>query len=80
MDSLTSISGKTDPDRLIAVWTDTSETVANRVLTLADDLLAAVTPDGAIDRALSERGIDAYFASADDDLRLRPGDDLVRRI
>ncbi|WP_283433589.1 hypothetical protein [Neorhodopirellula lusitana] len=80
MDALTSVPGKTDPDRLIAVWTDTSETVAHRVLTLTDDLLAAIQTDGSEDPARSERGIDAYFASAEDGLRLRPGDDLVRRI
>jgi hypothetical protein len=80
MDALTNVPGKTDPDELIMVWTDTSETVANRLLMLVDDLLAAIDTDGSEDRALSERGIDAYFASAEDDLRLRAGDDLVRRI
>ncbi len=79
-DVLTTIAGKTDPDKLIAVWTDTAHTVGQRMQTLVDDLLAAVTSDGSRDFALRERGIDAYFAATDDDIRYEVGKDLVRRI
>lgn len=65
---------------LSAIWADRNQTVAERMLDLVDDRLAAVTTDGSVDRALQESGIDAYFASTEDDVRIQFADDWIRRI
>ncbi|SMP65938.1 Ca2+-binding protein, RTX toxin-related [Neorhodopirellula lusitana] len=59
----------TDADSLLARWSHSSDSPADRMLDLIGDLSAAIRGDGSTDTLDGDDGVDWYFSQATDNLR-----------
>ncbi|MFK8111127.1 MAG: hypothetical protein AB8B91_02945, partial [Rubripirellula sp.] len=58
-----------DADNLLARWSDSSATVADRITDLIGDLTSAMAADGGTDDSNGDRGNDWYFSQFTDSVR-----------
>ncbi|WDQ14637.1 hypothetical protein [Rhodopirellula sp. P2] len=67
-------------DRLLADWSNSSLTPADRMASLVTDLLAAKIADGAVDDSDGDRGTDWVFGQSIDTTHARRGDEDLQTI
>ena len=79
-EDLTAVPGTTDVDSLMSRWSNSSDSVADRVTDLIGDLTSAIEFDGVIDRASGGGGSEWFFAQLSDEIRQRRNNTDVKTL